>query len=103
MKTYKNCFVGKKAVDFLVEDEDMLEVVEWVANNLAFDRMYFYGSNRPIHISYSGSLNREIYELTTTKNGNQVPKKLTFPLTNILLFRVPVTQLAEKLESVQRR
>jgi hypothetical protein len=42
-------------VDFIVEDEDMLEVarcgvrpaLRWV-----FDRLYFYGADRPIHVSY---------------------------------------------------
>ena len=41
------------AVDFIVEDEDMLEVTRWVVENLNFDRLYLYGRERPVHISYS--------------------------------------------------
>src|SRR5206468_2083018 len=32
------------AVDFLVHDEDMREVVDWISAQLVFDRLYFYGS-----------------------------------------------------------
>ena len=66
------------AVDFLVEDEDMLGVVEWIVNNLTFDRIYFYGSGRPIHVSYSATPTREVYELVSTKSGARVPRKLRF-------------------------
>lgn len=32
------------AVDFIVEDENMREVVVWIFQNVPFDRLYFYGS-----------------------------------------------------------
>lgn len=41
------------AVDFLIQDEDMYAVAEWIAANLPFDRIYIYGADRPIHVSYS--------------------------------------------------
>jgi hypothetical protein len=39
------------AVDFVVSDESMLEVAQWIINNTAFDRLYFYGDSRPLHVS----------------------------------------------------
>ena len=36
------------AVDFLIEHEDMKEVANWVAINTPFDRVYYYGPERPI-------------------------------------------------------
>jgi hypothetical protein len=39
------------ACDFFVADEDMLEVAQWVVENTDFDRLYFYGKDKPIHIS----------------------------------------------------
>jgi DNA phosphorothioation-associated putative methyltransferase len=39
------------AVDFIIEDEDMIEVAQWIAGNLKFDRMYLYGRTKPMHIS----------------------------------------------------
>ena len=47
------CTRGGAAIDFIVEDEDMFEVSQWIAENLEFDRLYFYGKNRPIHVSFS--------------------------------------------------
>jgi DNA phosphorothioation-associated putative methyltransferase len=55
-KNKKNEYICPRlgaAVDFIVEDENMLEVVEWIKDNLVFDRLYFYGVDRPIHISYN--------------------------------------------------
>ncbi|MBK4717535.1 DNA phosphorothioation-associated putative methyltransferase [Azospirillum sp. YIM DDC1] len=65
------------AVDFLVRDEDMLEVARWVAANIPFDRLYFYGRNRPIHISYGPEAKREAYEMVQVPVGRRMmPKKL---------------------------
>jgi len=51
------------AVDFIVEDEDMQEVACWIIANLAYDRLYFYGKDRPIHVSYSETPAREAWEM----------------------------------------
>jgi hypothetical protein len=39
-------------VDFIADDEDMREVNRWVVANAPFDRLHFYGADRPIHVSY---------------------------------------------------
>lgn len=52
------------AVDFLVEYEDMFEVSQWIAENLEFDRLYFYGKNRPIHLSFSESPTQQVTVMT---------------------------------------
>ncbi len=62
------------AVDFIVEDENMREVADWVAENTPFDRLYFYGDNRPIHVSFSAEPKGEYIDLVITENGRQVPK-----------------------------
>jgi len=61
------------AVDFIVEDENMREVAYWIMANLTFDRLYFYGSDRPIHISYSAVPNAVAWELRSLCNGKIVP------------------------------
>lgn len=63
------------AVDFLVEYEDMREVARWIASNCAFDRLYFYGSDRPIHVSVGPQHTREMFELVDMA-GRRVPRKL---------------------------
>jgi hypothetical protein len=57
-----------------LQDEDMREVVNWISANVPFDRLYFYGSNRPIHISFSAALKRKIIELIQTTNGKNTPR-----------------------------
>ena len=62
------------AVDFIVEDENMREVADWVAENTPIDRLYFYGEDRPIHISYGPEQKGEYVDLVITDKGRQVPK-----------------------------
>jgi hypothetical protein len=68
------------AADFLVRDEDMFEVVKWIAQSLNYDRMYFYGTDRPIHVSYSYKPAREIYSVKTTSSGRRIPRILDLQL-----------------------
>ena len=64
------------AVDFLVEYEDMYEVARWIAENCAYDRIYLYGKDRPIHVSLGPEQSREIFELAS-RGARRVPRRLT--------------------------
>ena len=44
-----------------------------------FDRIYFYGSDKPVHISYSVNYKKEIIVMNKFKN-RLVPKKIKFNL-----------------------
>ena len=61
------------AVDFIVEDEDMLEVAEWLAANTPFDRLYFYGADKPIHVSYGPEHKREWVDMRVSASGRLIP------------------------------
>ena len=63
------------AVDFLIDDEDMLEVARWISANCGFDRIYYYGKDRPLHVSWGEHNAREAFELTV-KSGRRVPRRL---------------------------
>lgn len=63
------------AVDFIVDDENMREVADWIAVNTPYDRMYFYGDSRPIHISYGPEKKKEYIDLIITDSGRQLPRK----------------------------
>ena len=52
----------------------MREVANWVAENTPFDRLYFYGEDRPIHVSYGPEQKGEYIDLVMTESGKQVPK-----------------------------
>lgn len=64
------CLRQGAAVDFIVEDEDMLEVARWVAHHLPFDRMYVYGRDRPIHLSYGPDACRQVTVMLPKRSGN---------------------------------
>jgi len=61
--------------DFIVDDENMYEVADWIIANLPFDRLYFYGADRPIHISYGPENSRTAYQMVGTAGGTVVPKR----------------------------
>ncbi len=62
------------AMDFIVQDENMREVADWIAGNTPFDRLYFYGEDRPIHVSYGPEQKGEYIDLVMTESGRQVPR-----------------------------
>lgn len=62
------------ACDFLITDRASDKVVEWILQvQLPFDSLYFYGADRPIHISYGPQQKRDIWTFTAkgqpTKRG----------------------------------
>ncbi|SHK65367.1 DNA phosphorothioation-associated putative methyltransferase [Marinobacter antarcticus] len=80
------CSRGGAAIDFLVEDEDMIAVAYWIANHLSFDRLYLYGSDKPIHISYNFNNVKQVSLMKKVKSRkNLIPKTMdseTFLNTN---------------------
>ncbi|MBK1693599.1 peptidase M15 [Chromatium weissei] len=62
------------AVDFLVKDESMLEVAQWLVANTTFDRLYFYEDALPIHVSYGPNHKRQIVVMTPSKSGHLLPR-----------------------------
>lgn len=61
------------ACDFIIEDEDMGEVAQWVSENTNFDRIYFYGNDRPIHVSFSNLPSRQFTQIKLSSNGKYIP------------------------------
>lgn len=64
------------AVDFYIEDEDMLDVANWIASNTTFDRLYYYGRNRPLHVSVSEAPVKQITLMLTYGEGKKIPRTL---------------------------
>ena len=62
------------AVDFIVEDENMLEVAQWLVANTPFDRLYFYGDDKPLHVSYGPDQKRDVVRMVMGKMGSLVPR-----------------------------
>ena len=62
------------AADFIVDDIDMLEVAQWLIANTPFDRLYFYGGDKPIHVSYGPDHKREIVRMDRGNRGRLLPR-----------------------------
>lgn len=62
------------AVDFIVEDENMLEVAQWIVANTSFDRLYYYGDNKPLHVSYGPEHARQVVQMMVGKSGKLIPR-----------------------------
>lgn len=63
------------ACDFIVDDENMREVADWIIANLPFDRLYFYGDDRPIHLSFGPQNSRAAYAMQRGASGVLVPRR----------------------------
>ena len=74
------------AVDFIVDDEDMLEVAKWVVFNTPFDRLYFYGKDRPIHISFSQAPVTQVTVMRITAEGRLLPN--TVDLSGFMSMKI---------------
>lgn len=71
------CNRGGAACDIIVTgfENNMYEIAKWTADNLPLDRMYLYGSERPIHLSCGPENSRFIQTMNTKLNGRRFPGK----------------------------
>ena len=63
------------AVDFIVEYESMLEVAQWITKNCAFDRLYYYGNDRPIYVRVGPECVGAVVMMKLRGNGREGPQK----------------------------
>ncbi|UXI00770.1 hypothetical protein [Photobacterium sp. TY1-4] len=63
--------------DFYVEDyrQKMDEIANFIVNTLPFDRLYFYGKDKPIHISIGPEQSHYALIRTPRRDGIRVNKK----------------------------
>jgi len=66
-----------QAVDLYYPYIDSREVSAWIVDNINFDRMYFYGPDRPIHVSVGPQNSRSIILMQSSGIGRTIPKKIS--------------------------
>lgn len=71
------CERGGAACDFIVADEDMLEVAEWIRRELLFDRLYVYGPSLPLHVSAGPGQSRSAYRMSLSATGRLLPNAIS--------------------------
>jgi hypothetical protein len=65
------------AVDLYVTGLSSWQLALWVAQHLPFDRMYLYGANRPIHLSFNQEPKRQITLLRELESDQLIPQRLS--------------------------
>jgi hypothetical protein len=69
------CRLGQ-AVDFFVPGVSSADVALWIVENLHFDRLYFYGEDRPLHVSVGPDESRAITAMLPSASGRRVPRQI---------------------------
>jgi hypothetical protein len=73
------------ACDFLIADLASEKAVDWLLQaRLPFDSLYFYGTERPIHISYGSQHKRDIWAFTATGQPTKKGIKRWIELAKLL-------------------
>jgi hypothetical protein len=62
------------AVDLLVPGVDSRRVAAWITQHTAFDRLYYYGESRPIHVSVGPEAARQIVHMRPGPSGRLIPR-----------------------------
>lgn len=73
------------ACDFIVDDISMAVVVRYIVEHLNFDRIYYYGDDRPVHVSVSEQLNKHLQIMHESENGRRYPSFKGFGINAIKL------------------
>jgi DNA phosphorothioation-associated putative methyltransferase len=68
------CDRGGVSCDFVVKDENMREVADWMIKHTPFDRLYFYGKDQPVHVSAGPLQSRLAVELAKGPSGRLLPR-----------------------------
>ncbi len=64
-------------MDFKIKNIKTDHVARYIVEHLEFDRLYFYGTERPLHVSATSETpKRAIVVFNTSKKG-RTPKNLT--------------------------
>lgn len=76
------------ACDFQVEGyENMMdEVAKFIITQLPFDRLYFYGKDRPIHVSVGPENSRFVQIMKPSDSGHAVPTRRATGTDSLKLF-----------------
>ena len=68
------CNRGGAACDFYIEGVAASDVVRYIVMNLSYDRIYFYGNDRPVHVSFHlENLQHHLQIMGLSESGRRYP------------------------------
>ena len=68
------------ACDFIVNDYEnqMGQIMLFIVNNLDFDKIYYYGNDKPLHVSVGHKSERHLQIMNVSVNGRRIPGKKAY-------------------------
>lgn len=67
------CARGGQAVDLVIPGIDSIDVALWIRDNVPFDRLYVYGADRALHVSYATAGSRAMFAMVE-HGGRRIPR-----------------------------
>jgi hypothetical protein len=64
------------AVDLTIPGHTAQEVARWIHDHRPYDRLYLYGDDLPVHVSFGPEHTRSVIELFRGSTGRRVPRVL---------------------------
>lgn len=56
----------------------MNEVMLFIVKNLSFDKVYFYGNDRPLHVSVGSESERHLQIMNVSDKGRRIPGRKAY-------------------------
>lgn len=75
------------ACDFFINgfENKMDQVMLFIVKNLDFDKIYYYGNDRPIHVSVGNKSEKHLQIMNVSANGRRIPGKKAYGNEAIIL------------------
>ena len=71
------CERGGQACDFIVPGTPSSKIAAWIVHSCPFDRLYYYGNELPVHVSFSNDPCYDICWMKQQSNGRRQPYRYT--------------------------
>jgi len=81
------CKRGGIACDFMVKDhqDNVPQIIQFIVGNLDYDKIYYYGNNRPLHVSVNSKPEKHLQIMNLTENGKRIPGRKAYAEKAIIL------------------
>ena len=68
------------ACDFIVNgyEKQVGQIMLFIVNNLDFDKIYYYGNDKPLHVSVGDKSEKHLQIMDVSKNGRRIPGKKAY-------------------------
>ena len=68
------------ACDFIVNgyEKQVGQIMLFIVNNLDFDKIYYYGKDKPLHVSVGDKSEKHLQIMDVSKNGRRIPGKKAY-------------------------